>query len=267
MLINAKYLNSDQLASYVAALEDGVRESRASRVSVDKSRSGGIDAKFVKGDLGRNTVDDETITTTDHDYARLKRLLDAAASNPENAGWVEVLQPEIDLAESRIGNLVQWECDVYIPETIKALQQNGGIGEAIKMMQNLEPAAKSLGLDMSGLPSSDELEAISRFTDTMQIAPILIGDDDDTDWKVAGSIDPKWIRNIDEIEGRCIVIGKVRKLIPAGRWHLMASLPGMNLLSREERRKKERSGPTDAGEESQYIAGPVAILDFLAVYS
>lgn len=239
MVINAKYLDSDQLASYVAALEDGVRESRASRVSVDKSRSGGIDAKLVKGDLGRNTVDDETITTTDHDDARLKRLLDAAASNPDNAGWVEVLQPKIELAEARIGNLVQ----------------------------NLEPAAKSLGLDMSGLPSSDELGAISRFTDTMQIAPILIGDDDDTDWKVAGSIDPKWIRNIDEIEGRCIAIGKVRKIIPAGRWHLMASLPGMNLLSREERRKRERSGPTNAGEESQYIAGPVAILDFLAVYS
>ena len=239
MLINAKYLDSDQLASYVAALEDGVRESRASRVSVDKSRSGGIDAKLVKGDLGRNTIDDEKITTTDHDDARLKRLLDAAASNPDNAGWVEVLQPKIDLTEARIGNLVQ----------------------------NLEPAAKSLGLDMSGLPSSDELGAISRFTDTMQIAPILIGDDDDTDWKVAGSIDPKWIRNIDEIEGRCIVIGKVRKIIPAGRWHLMASLPGMNLLSREERRKRERSGPTNAGEDLQYIAGPVAILDFLAVYS
>lgn len=267
MLINAKYLNSDQLASYVAALEDGVRESRSSHLSKDTSKKGGFDAKFAHGELGATRVDDETISIKDHDHARLKRLLSVAETRPDELGWVDVLQPDADLSGARIGNLIKWECDVYIPEMIKALQSNGGMAKAVRMVQDLAPAAEAMGLDMAGLPSQAELGAISSLTERMEVAPILIGDDEDTEWKIVGSLNTKWIRDLDELEDRCIVIGKVRKVIPEGRWHLLASLPGMNLISRDERRKKERTGPTNDGEKSQYVEGPAVVVDFLAIYS
>lgn len=47
----------------------------------------------------------------------------------------------------------------------------------------------------------------------------------------------------------------------------MLSLPGMNLLPREERRRQERHGPKDTAEESLFVKGPLLVVDYLAIYS
>jgi hypothetical protein len=39
----------------------------------------------------------------------------------------------------------------------------------------------------------------------------------------------------------------------------------MNLLSREERRKKEHEAPPP-GKEAEYLPGPALMLDILAIY-
>ena len=51
----------------------------------------------------------------------------------------------------------------------------------------------------------------------------------------------------------------------AGQWKPLLSLPGMNVLPREQRRKMEREGP-ESGQEASWLEGPAVMLDLLAIY-
>ena len=108
---------------------------------------------------------------------------------------------------------------------------------------------------------------MTSFLDQLDVAPVVVGDDSDTDWKVVGSLDKRWIAGEASFDGRVRVIGKVRKKIAADRWYPMVSLPGMNLVNRDERRRLERKGPTDESEKDRFVSGPALVLDYLAIFS
>jgi hypothetical protein len=92
---------------------------------------------------------------------------------------------------------------------------------------------------------------------------LTVGKDDDTDWKVAGRVDGQ--SELGGFEGRAYVVGKISKVIPDGHWQPFLTFPGMDLVSREQRRSLAKKTP-DAGEEGQYLQGPALMLHLLAVY-
>jgi hypothetical protein len=61
------------------------------------------------------------------------------------------------------------------------------------------------------------------------------------------------------------VVGKVSRVLKEGQLRPFTTFPGMNLGSREQRRKLERQRPKE-GEEDQYLIGPALMLDILAIY-
>ncbi len=91
----------------------------------------------------------------------------------------------------------------------------------------------------------------------------MVGEDDDTEWRVAGRVLGEHLHG--EIDGRARVIGKDEKVIRPGRWQPYLTFPGMKVLGREARRKMERQAPA-AGDEGKYLGGPALMLDILAVY-
>lgn len=267
MLFNSQYLDEDALATYVAALEGGLRESGISRLRGSSGFGGSLGTAGLKLEANSDSESEDTLSLKDHCASRLRRLIDAGHAEPEQLGWIETSQPDIDFADAGIGALIEWECDVFIPDSIATISNREGLGDALKLMKSLMGPAKVLGLDMEGVPNTQEVDAMESFLTQLNISPVVVGDDSDTEWKVAGSLKRQWVRSGATFDDRARIIGKVKKRVKKGQWYPIASLPGMNLVARTERRVMERGGPKDASQEEQFIPGPLLVLDYLAIYS
>ncbi|MER6928984.1 DUF6414 family protein [Kocuria palustris] len=267
MLHNSQYLDEDALANYIAALEGGLRDTGTSRTTGSHGYGGSIGWNSTKFEGSKDAETESTLNLVDHKASRLRRLIEAGHKNPEDTGWVEVLQPDTDFAEIGTGAIIEWECDVFVPESIAPMANHAGLSSALQTMKGLQPSAEALGLDMKGVPTIPEMDAMTSFLDQLDVALVVVGDDSDTDWKLVGSLDKRWIAGEASFDGRVRVIGKVKKKIAADRWYPMVSLPGMNLVNRDERRRLERNGPKNESEKDQFVRGPALVLDYLAIFS
>jgi hypothetical protein len=263
MLRRFAYLDRAALGEYVAALEGGLVKESTKRSMRSGSGGGGIDTKVAHASGERSREDEDTRVVSDTDEARFARLLAAADAEPEAIGWIEVAQPDVDLVGVGIGAMISWECDLYVPEIVQTMAKSGEMLKAIGMMRDIMPMASSLGLDTADMPDADEMQAVSGFLSGMNASLIVVGEGDDTEWRVAGPLNDQDIRA--EIEGPARIVGKVSKVIAKGRWRPYMTFPGMNLGSREDRRRMERQPPAP-GKEDEYLSGPALMLDILAVY-
>ena len=263
MLRRFVYLDTDALDQYVTALEGGRLTELTQRVSNTGEGSGGVDLKVAKGSVGKSHEDERASTLSDTDGARFDRLLKAAQADSESLAWIEGVQPDVDFAQAFIGAMVSWECDLYVPEIVQLLARSGEMQDAMNLIQSVLPAADTLGLSTEGLPSEAEMSAMGTALNAFNANLLVVGDDEETPWKVAGSVSEEYLHG--ELEGRARLVGKVSKVLGQGRWRPFTTFPGMNLMSRDQRRKLERQAPKP-GEEDQYLSGPALMLDLLAIY-
>ena len=154
--------------------------------------------------------------------------------------------------------MLAWECELYNAEVVHVLARSGEALGAIGMMQNLLPMARRLGLDTEGLPNDDEMGAVSGLISPMDASLLVVGEDDETDWRVAGQLDEAAPHG--DVEDRARIVGKASKTVPVGGCKPFLTFPGMNLLPREQRRKMEREQPA-SGRENEYLAGPALMAD------
>lgn len=263
MLRRFLYLDTTALAQYVSALEGGQLTESTSR-SLRRGTGGGeLDAKVVKLNGEKGHEDERSLTLADTDEARFDRLLKAAAANSDEVGWIDTLQPDTDFQEIGLGAMVSWECDLYVPSFVQMLAKSGEAVGALNMMQTLLPAARDMGLTTTGLPGADAMKAAASFIGGVGAKLLIVGEDDDTDWKVAAHVDDAFQHG--DLEGRARVVGKVSRVLKAGQWLPFLTFPGMKLVAREERRRLERQAPAP-GKEGEYLSGPAIMLDLLAVY-
>ena len=266
MLYKAEYLDVNTLDGYISTIEGGVRESETLRTVNGKDRSGKVNVGPVNGGVGSSSETESTFSFGDHQVSKLKRLIDAGHEDPESTGWVEVLEPDSAFSDIGLGALLEWECETYIPELSSLMANGKEISQTIRGFKSMLPFAASSGWDTANMPDSSSLEAMSSFLEKMDLSPVVVGEGYDTDWRVVGTLDKRWIVPGAQFEGPYKIVGKVRKTIGPKRWYPLLSLPGMNGLGRERRRQMERQGPKDPSEEGQFIAGPAVMLDILAIY-
>lgn len=267
MLISAQYLDRDALSNYIAVVEGGLRQSGSSRSKGASGLRGSLSVGPATAEATRGAETETTLDVADHDASRLQRLLDSGHENPEALGWWEVMDPDAEFPTIGLGAFVEWECDVYIPEVVTAMSNHAGMSETLKTVQALMPSAEALGFDMEGLPEIDQMQAMGSFLENLNVAPVVVGDDADTEWKVLGALDKRWIRGNATLDDRARIIGKVKKQVGHGKWYPLFSLPGMNLKSRDERRRMEREGPRNTEEEANFVRGPLLVVEYLAIYS
>lgn len=222
-----------------------------------------MDAKIVKVNGEKGREEERSQTLSDTDGARFDRLLKAAAMDAEELGWVEVFEPDSDFDGIGLGAMVSWECDLYVPHIIQMLAKSGEALGALDMMRSVLPAAHDLGLSTEGLPSADAMSAAASLISGVGANLVVVGEDDDTDWKIAAQVDEQF--QLGDLEGRARIVGKVSRIIREGQWKPFLTFPGMKLLSREDRRRMERQAPAE-GKEDEYLSGPALMVDLLAVY-
>jgi hypothetical protein len=263
MLRRFLYLDAPTLADYVSALEGGSRESLETKSVAGKSSEGALDVKVARGNLGRTQQAEERLSLSDTPQARFERLTRLAEANPEEAGWITVLEPDDNLAQAGIGAIIDFECEIYIPQIIKAFSPQDGISQALEVMDELLPAARALGLDVSGIPQKKERTAVKKFADVIGGKLLVVGEFDDSDWHIAGQLDASYVNG--DLEGRVRVTGKIANRWGTGTWKPLLALPGSSLLPRHERRALEKQKP-QADDENNYLEGPAVMLDILAIY-
>ncbi|WP_420000771.1 DUF6414 family protein [Actinomyces howellii] len=267
MLFKTQYLDQETLLSYVASIEGGVRQSGSSKSMTSHGVGGGLVVGPARAQADRKGEEEMTLTLEDHDSARLARLIDAGHKDPENLAWISVSNPDDDFEGIGYGAMIEWECDIHIPEGILALSRVDEVRSFLDMAANMIPVAQEFNLDMDGLPDAKQLSTMRKAIDSIEVTPVVVGEDDDTGWRVVGALDRKWINAGSNLEGRVCILGKVTKIVSEGRWYPLVSLPGMNIVGRKERREMERRGPKAKDEEAQYLEGPLLVVDYLAIYS
>lgn len=261
-LINPLYLNTDMLDTYIAAIEDGLRETETSTTQKISGLEGSLKLAGSGGKGSKGSTSESTTSSRDHAAARLQRLLSAMDSDEENLGVETVLQPDVAFPAVGTGSIVKWECDLFTPEMVSKLAD---AAKAFEAFRSIAPAAESLGLSMEGLPEVDQVDAMEKMIGVMDAPNLVVGDEDGTDWKIAGPVQDQYLTGGAELADRAQVIAKVTRVVPKGKWYPLVEPKGFR-MSREERREKERRGPANEQDRANYLEGPLALVDFLAIY-
>ena len=152
-----------------------------------------------------------------------------ARSDVEASGWIDVVDPDTDLKGIGIGALIDLECEVFIPETIKALSPSGGLAQAIEQIQALAPIAALFGSDVSGMPAARQLDAMKGFASNLGSDAVLTGEPNESDWRIAGKLLDPYIHG--EVEGYARVVGKVSAVLGTGACKPLLALPGLPRVS------------------------------------
>lgn len=261
-LINPLYLNTDMLDTYIAAIEDGLRETETSTTQKSSGLEGGAKVPGASMKGAKGATSESTTSSRDHAAARLQRLLSAIDEDEEDLGVETVLQPDVAFPAVGTGSIVKWECDLYIPEMVSKLAD---AAKAFEAFRSIAPAAESLGLSMDGLPEVGQVDAMEKMIGVMDAPNLIVGDEDGTDWKIAGRIQEQYVTGGAELTDRAQVIAKVTRMVPKGRWYPLVEPKGFR-MSREARRDKEKKGPADEKDRANYLEGPVILVDYLAIY-
>lgn len=212
---------------------------------------------------GGDSEQEQRRSRIDTPASRFERLRSLALADVASTGWIDINDVEHDFGEVRTGSLIELECEIYVPEVIKALSPSGGLHDALAFVERLAPQAEVMGLDLTNMPSKPQTEAMKSISGLLGSDVVVVGERDDTDWRVVGRLMDSFVQG--EIEGIARVIGKVTTSWKQGHWKPLMALPGMNILPREQRRQMERMQPK-AGQEQNHLEGPAFMLDVLAIY-
>lgn len=263
MLIRPFYLDTSALNDYIASIEDGLTETATTRHSGISRKAGSMGFRIAQGEIDHEEGGESTRSIKDHDTAKLERLITYGRANADEVNWNEILEPSSSFPCLTIGEMIEWECDVYLPE-VSEMFANQSLSSNLRSMANFASLAKIFGTTDVDFPDKDEVHQVADFLDDLNMSPVLIGEDADTDWRIVGSLSKEAIRT-DNFDDRARIIAKIRKNVPENRWYPLQAASGFP-MSREQRRKLERSGPSSEKEESQFLRGPLLLVDYLAVY-
>ncbi|WP_141750685.1 MULTISPECIES: hypothetical protein [unclassified Corynebacterium] len=264
LFIRPFYLDTQALDDYIAGIENGLTESIIDKQSKTSHNGGSIDAKVISGEKARAETGENTRSFRDHDTAKLDRLIKYGRANCEAASWNEILEPDTSFQHIRTGEMIEWECDVYLSE-ISEILANNELPGSLRSLAKVAPLTKIFGSPQNDLPDSEQFNQMADFMDGVNLKPILIGEDDATAWRIVGTLQQDHIRTKDGFDDRARIVAKVRKKIPEGRWFSLHAASGIP-MSREQRRAAGRKGPSTAEEQNQFLEGPLLVVDYLAVY-
>jgi hypothetical protein len=253
------YLDTGLLDDFVGAVEGGLRVRSAQEDRDERERSAKGDLKLLGGQMGSTAGTTRSVESQDTAAARFDRLLRAAEADADTLGWVDLLQAD-ELESVGIGAVVSGEADLYVPDSVKMLSK---ADEAFELFEQLSPLAGAFGLSTEGMPAADEVQKLRKAASVMRADLVAVGEFDESSWRVAGQLTAQHLH--EEIDGPARFVGKVRSKWGSGEGRHLMALPGSTLLPREERRRLQRTQPSNADDDS-WLNGPAVMLDLLAIW-
>ncbi|WP_146120069.1 DUF6414 family protein [Leucobacter massiliensis] len=263
MLKDFVYFDEEMVLKFASQLDGGQRTRSTERQS--KGRRGRLSAslKGVGVEGSRESSEGVEVEFSDDPYAAFDRLVAAGSDRADELSWVEVNDPAVDLKGVGRGFTVLGEADFAVTPFSRVLgskEQLRGLAQLSTLMSSFGPL---MGQELTSSSIDPvQVEGVSRLADSMGDQISVTGFFADSDWSVAGTLSSDV--NIEDVDGPLEFVGKIVEVIPEGTHKSLMALPGLSLLSREQRRKMQNA-PKE-GDEENWISGPAIVLKFLAIY-
>ncbi|QYM76921.1 hypothetical protein [Leucobacter luti] len=263
MLKDFVYFDEGLVLKFAAQLDGGQRTRLTEKKS--RRRRGGVTfgTKAAGAEGSRESGEDREVEFTDDPLAAFDRLLAAGSERPDELSWVDVNDPETDLAGVGRGFTIHGEVDFAVPpfsRVVGSKEQLQSLAQLSTLMAGLAPL---MGNDtpVSQL-DMERVEGVTKLADSMGGQISVIGAFNESAWSVAGPLSGEV--DIEDLDGPLIFVGKILEVVPAGSHKSLMALPGMAVLTREQRRKMQQE-PSE-GQEDNWVSGPALVLKFLAIY-
>jgi hypothetical protein len=264
MLNSFIYLDVELLHQLIGAAENGLVTEQAVESGGEGSVSGRAGFQGLSVEAKHAGNNKTTRQLDDTDFARFTRLMQFCKANSEEADWLPVENPASAI-EATTGKLVELTVDTYVPDFIKYVnkyQQISGVLELAEQLKGVVP-----GINDDDVQSISSMNSkMSPIASIMKDKLVVCGDCAGFQFHCVRKIKPQYVIGDEELEGdEYRIVGKVRSSWKRGEWKNMLSLPGMDFMSREQRRKMLKEEPTEENK-NQYVEGPAIQLQILAIY-
>lgn len=255
------YLDERLLDQYLAQVEDGLYEEEREREIGGRGRSmsARLGAGPLQGDAAaqRSTSNEVERTRRQTPESRFNRLYSSLENN-----LLRLDESTSDVyGHLNVRSMLQAACYVDVPSIGRMLAQ-------LPELRSLMSMAEAFASDPPSSIDPAAMDVISMIAEKTNGSVIATGELGAGQATLAFKLESRYLRvEVDELEGEAVVLGTVIKKWPEGTSHPIISLPGLNILSREERRKLQRSGSRpQSSSESIEIAGPCASLSIVAIF-
>lgn len=275
MLLRFIYLDTSTLADYAAQLDGGTLvETKTRRL---KRRSGGAKAGVAGVGLNLNLSndDDDALTYTHPPAAQFQRLLAVAEGNPDALLWTEVLEPDSTFKDLQVGETLMWECDADIHQASRMMAKGADASKVLEMLPGLLSALTARATTDNQAISPEDAQKLEQLTalgavgkqliDDAGLMPVVVCTDDTTEWSLYGELDPDYLR-ADIKDERLMIVGKVKRIVPAGTWRRLITAPGIPLTTLTNQGQVSGNGEPPEEKFDPFVRGPALQLDILAIY-
>lgn len=253
MLRDFLHLDEARLDQFIGQVEDGLRASRTRTESDSSSKGVSGGPPLLRGNIGTDSGLSASEEVVDSPHARFNRLVELVEGNEAKFQWVRALS-DADFEGLARGQVLDVDAELYESDLTKAAKALA----VVPKMQAFQEAMSQNATADGRLPSQNVLDAFGKITEMMP-GSIVFGDAAES-WKVVFTV-PSSV----DVDDEARVVGKVRTVVPAGKWELIPGAPLVDNLPREQRRAMVQAGPK-RGQEQFWVEGPAVILDVLAVW-
>lgn len=250
------YLDVRQVDQYLAQVEDGLYDDQNEQQSSGRERKAGAKAKAgpveLAGDIGGSSADEISRTRRQTPESRFNRLYQHL-----NTVEIDELSRSVFSTVNR-GQVLEVDCAVDIPTIARTLANSSELTGMAELMRSLGET-----IDDETTRMMEGVTALAQRSDGSIVATGEIGSDEPT---FVFKLARESLRvTLDDLEGDATVIGTVQRTWPQTESYPVLTIPGLNILSRKERREMERS-TSDDDEDAPVIKGPGVTLNVVAIF-
>ncbi|WP_392423662.1 hypothetical protein [Barrientosiimonas humi] len=251
------YLDERLVDQYLAQVEDGLYDDERERQGNTTSR--GLEAAMRAGPAHAGAKRSKDSVT---DIDRVRRQTPESRFNR----LVEHLNlTRVDDSTSQVYGLlnaramVEVECYVDVPTIARVLAQGPELA-------GLADIATSIGETVDD-DTAEMIQGITAIASRSEGSVIATGESREGEPRFVFKLARPGIRvALDDLEGEAVVIGTVLKKWPEGESHPLVNVPGLSLLSRDERRRMAREKGNEPQDPSMTLPGPGVTLNVLAIF-
>jgi len=257
------YLNSDLVDQFLAQLDDGLYDEVAerNRSTGDRKFEAGVGAGGAKigGGKGSSHETETARTRRQTPESRFNRLMEIMETNPDY-GLLSADDASVDLYDAAIpGVLLRAEGYVDVPQFSRMLAR---VDDLLPLLE----IGRMLGMEGTEGITNDQIKMASVLSDSSNavVAAAELAEDQP---RLVFKLLNRFVRaDFEAMEGEATVFGKVQRRWPRGETYPLLAVPGLDVLSRADRRKMPKSGQDAPDSNSTTIEGPGITLSVVAIF-
>lgn len=251
------YLDTRLVDNYLAQVEGGLYDESRTRAEGVSGYEGKAGVKTPVADFGagaqRSSVTETERVIRETPEARFNRLHTALDATLQD-GLAENLWPQ-----ATKGMFWELECEVSVPSVARMFGQ-------LDQIDDIASLAEAFGTPLPGFDDQMKVQMnlLSSRVDKRKL--VVEGHIADAQPRFAFKLNREFLRvDLDDLEAEVSIVGKIEGKWPEGDSRSIIDLPGINLMSRKDRREIAKKGGSK-GVDNLSIPGPGVSMSVVAIY-